>query len=132
MTNKPVIIVTGPDLAPQALALLDDYEVIFAGKTPQAADLVALARQHNPAGIIVRYGAIGADVMDAAPALKVISKHGTGTDTIDKAAARARGIEVAAALGNPRPPRERLSRCRCPRRRHARRAVRLSRKRHSR
>ncbi|MBY4732899.1 hydroxyacid dehydrogenase [Cupriavidus pauculus] len=99
MTNKPVIIVTGPDLAPQALALLDDYEVIFAGKTPQAADLVALARQHNPAGIIVRYGAIGAEVMDAAPALKVISKHGTGTDTIDKAAARARGIEVAAALG---------------------------------
>ena len=37
--------------------------------------------------------------MEAAPSLKVISKHGSGTDTIDKVAARARGIEVVAAAG---------------------------------
>ena len=96
---KPAIIVTGADLAQQALNLLGGYEVIYAGKTPTEDDLVALARQYDPVAIIVRYGKVGATVMDAAPSLKVISKHGSGTDTIDKVAARARGIEVVAAVG---------------------------------
>lgn len=97
--NHPVIVVTGADLAQQALDLLTGYEVIYAGKTPTEEDMVALCRAHNPVAIIVRYGKVGAAVMDAAPALKVISKHGSGTDTIDKVAAQARGIEVVAAVG---------------------------------
>jgi D-3-phosphoglycerate dehydrogenase len=99
VTAQPVILVTGADLAPQALALLANFEVVYAGRAPQVADLVALAKRHNPVGIIVRYSSVTADVMDAAPSLKVISKHGSGTDTIDKAAAAARGIEVTAAVG---------------------------------
>ncbi|PIF73636.1 D-3-phosphoglycerate dehydrogenase [Variovorax sp. 54] len=93
------ILVTGADLAPQALALLAGHEVVYAGKTPTEEDLVALCRTHDPVAIIVRYGKVGAAVMDAAPSLQVISKHGSGTDTIDKAAASARGIEVVAAVG---------------------------------
>lgn len=99
MSTKPAILVTGADLAPQALTLLTDYEVIYTGKTPTQADVVAFARQHNPVGIIVRYSGVNADVMDAAPALRVVSKHGSGTDTIDKVAAAARGIAVTAAVG---------------------------------
>ena len=97
--SRPRLIVTGADLAPQALALLTDFEIVYAGKTPTEDDLVALCQRHDPVAIIVRYGAVGATVMDAAPNLRVISKHGSGTDTIDKAAAQARGIAVRAAVG---------------------------------
>jgi D-3-phosphoglycerate dehydrogenase len=96
---KSVFLVTGNDLAPQALALLGDYEVVFAGKTPTEDDIVALCKRHDPVAIIVRYSKVGAAAMAAAPSLKVISKHGSGTDTIDKVAAKARGIEVVAAVG---------------------------------
>jgi len=93
------ILVTGADLAPQALALLDDFEMVYAGKTPQEADLVALCEQHDPVAIVVRYGRITPRIIAAAPSLRVISKHGSGTDTIDREAADARGIAVVAAAG---------------------------------
>lgn len=96
---KPVFLVTGADLAAPALALLGDYEIVFAGKAPTEEDIVALCRQHDPVAIIVRYGKVGSAAMAAAPSLKVISKHGSGTDTIDKAAAAERGIQVVAAVG---------------------------------
>ena len=98
-SQKPVFLVTGADLARDALELLGDYEVVFAGKTPTEDDIVALCKQHDPVAIIVRYSKVGAAAMDAAPSLKVISKHGSGTDTIDKVAAKARGVEVVAAVG---------------------------------
>lgn len=97
--NASSILVTGADLAPQALALLEGHDIVYAGKAPTEDDLVALCRAHDPVAIIVRYGKVGAAVMDAAPSLKVISKHGSGTDTIDKTAAQQRGIEVVAAVG---------------------------------
>lgn len=96
---KPALLVTAADLAPEALALLEGFNIVYAGKTPTEDDIVALCRQHDPAAIIVRYSKVGAAAMDAAPSLRVISKHGSGTDTIDKAAAAQRGIDVVAAAG---------------------------------
>lgn len=97
--EKPVVLVTAADLAPEAIALLEGYELVYAGKTPTEDDIAALCKRHDPVAIIVRYGKVGTLAMDAAPALRVISKHGSGTDTIDKVAAKARNIEVRAATG---------------------------------
>ncbi len=99
MSARSAILVTAADLAPQALDLLKDFQIVYAGKTPTEEDIVALCKHHDPVGIIVRYGKVGSAAMDAAPSLRVISKHGSGTDTIDKDAAKARGVEVVAAVG---------------------------------
>jgi D-3-phosphoglycerate dehydrogenase len=96
---KPALLVTGADLAPQALALLGDFDVVFAGKTPDEDALVALCERHQPVAIIARYGRITARVIDASKSLRVVSKHGTGIDTIDTKAAAARGVAVRAAVG---------------------------------
>jgi D-3-phosphoglycerate dehydrogenase len=99
VSGKPAILVTGADLAPQALSLLTDFEVIYAGRTPDEDTLTSLCQEHQPVAIIVRYGKIPARVMEASKMLRVISKHGTGIDTIDSKAAAVRGIAVKAASG---------------------------------
>jgi D-3-phosphoglycerate dehydrogenase / 2-oxoglutarate reductase len=95
----PTLLVTGADLAPEAQQLLQGFTLVYAGAQPSEADVLALCAQHNPVAIILRYGKCTAAMMAAAPALKVVSKHGTGIDTIDHAAAKARGIAVRAAAG---------------------------------
>ncbi|WP_442796701.1 hydroxyacid dehydrogenase [Pantoea vagans] len=98
-TQLPVILVTASDLAPQAVSLLNGFNLVFAGKQPDEDTLFRLCQQHNPVAIIVRYGKINARIMDAAPALRVISKHGSGIDVIDQQAAAARDIRVQSAPG---------------------------------
>lgn len=97
--SKPIVLVTGADLAPQAKEILADYDLVFAGAKPAESDLLELVRLHDPIAIIVRYGKITAKIIDVAKSLRVISKHGSGIDTIDQSAAQARGIAVRAAAG---------------------------------
>lgn len=96
---KPVVLVTGADLAPQAVAMLAEHDIVYAGKTPDEQQLIALCQQHQPHAIVVRYGRITAAIINACTRLRVIAKHGTGIDTIDVATATLRGIAVKAALG---------------------------------
>ncbi|WP_183004732.1 NAD(P)-dependent oxidoreductase [Achromobacter sp. UMC71] len=97
--SRPAILVTGADLADEAVRTLDGYGLVYAGARPTESELLALVRQHDPVALIVRYGRISAAIIEAARSLRVISKHGSGIDTIDTAAAAARGIAVKAAAG---------------------------------
>lgn len=95
--QKPAIVVTAADLADEALALLGNFEIVFAGKQPDEQSLVTLCTRHQPVAIIVRYGRITPGIIAASSRLRVISKHGSGIDTIDVEAARSRNVAVKAA-----------------------------------
>ena len=69
-SSKPAFLVTGADLAPQALALLGDYEVVFAGKTPTEDDIVAPVQAARSGGDhrALQQGRRGGDGRRAEPA----------------------------------------------------------------
>lgn len=95
------ILVTGPDLAEAATELVAEngYELVH---TPPYADSDVISdflKKTGAVGIVSRMGRLDANVMDAAPQLRVISKHGVGVDNIDVEAAAERGIPVLVATG---------------------------------
>ena len=68
------------------------HEVVRGWIDGEAAILAALP---DAAAALVRTAPFGAELIGAAPGLKVIAKHGVGCDNIDVAFARAQGCEVA-------------------------------------
>ena len=67
MSQRPVVLITGADLAAPAVKLLKDFDLIYAGKSPQPDEVLALCKKHNPIAILLRYGKVNAEMMDAAP-----------------------------------------------------------------
>jgi D-3-phosphoglycerate dehydrogenase len=94
------IVVTMPSVPTQVQALLSRHAVFYidAART-DGAGLRDFIQRHDPHGILVRMGKIDGPVIDAAPSLRVISKHGSGVDSIDSERARARGIAVHSTPG---------------------------------
>ena len=95
------ILVTGPDLDPAAarLAAGAGFELVHTPPYADGAVIANLVHETGAEGIVSRMGRLDAGVMDAGPALRVISKHGVGVDNIDLAAAGERGIPVLVATG---------------------------------
>lgn len=75
-------------------------ETHYCTAYPTAQELVERCRELQPVGIIVRQGQVDGAVMDAAPGLRVLSKHGVGYDNIDVEAATRRGIAVVIGAGS--------------------------------
>jgi len=98
---RKTILVTGPDLDPSASRLVSEhgYETVHTPAYADSAVISDYAMRTGAVGIVSRMGRIDASVMDSAPDLRVISKHGVGVDNIDLAAAAERGIPVLVATG---------------------------------
>ncbi len=93
-TEKPFAPAAVKAIANTINASGNEMELVERGTR---ADLIEAVK--NADGLIVRSDVIDADVMDAAPRLKVIVRAGAGYDNIDLAAATAKGICVMNTPG---------------------------------
>lgn len=88
-------VLTQP-LCPEGMALLDGVDTYIANDGDPSHYLDEMAACD---GIIVRIASCSGDVIAASPQLKVIGRTGVGYDSVDVAAATARGIPVVITPG---------------------------------
>lgn len=96
MSVQPVVVLTEA-IAPDAMrTLAETCDVRIAAHPTGDAARAALA---DADAVIVRSTPFGADLIDAAPRLRVIGRHGAGTENIDADAASLRGIPIVNTPG---------------------------------
>ena len=98
--TKETVVVTAASIHADAVEMLGNYKVVFADVRAGEDALAELCAKEQPVAIMVRYGNISRKVISASKKLRIIAKHGVGTDNIDKQAASDLDIPVTAALGS--------------------------------
>lgn len=95
------VLVNSPLLAAEGVAILEaaGLEVHTMEAFPSSERMAEEAARLQVHAIIGRQGRFTAAVMDASPHLRIIARHGTGTDDIDLPAAAARGLMITRAPG---------------------------------
>lgn len=96
------VLSLGGSVAPEGEDILRTAGIVSlsTGPYPGKAELLPLLAQIQPDALVVRLiERVDAEVLMASPKLKVVAKHGSGTNDIDVAAAAALGIPVLAAVG---------------------------------
>lgn len=95
-----LFIGSGLSEAAKAMAQAEGARLLILPPYPGEPELVDVIRRERPGAVIVRQGAITeAAIRTAAPALRLIAKHGVGVDSIDVAAATACEIPVSFTAG---------------------------------
>ncbi len=90
---KPYRILLYEDMHPSGKDLLAEKAEIVLAESLDEEALIGQVKDVD--AIIIRAnGKVTARLMDAAPRLKVVGRHGVGVEAIDLAAAKARGIVV--------------------------------------
>ena len=98
-----VLIATQKPFAAAAVAGIKDilvkggHEVVLLEKYAEQADFVKAVADVN--AIIIRSDKVTAEVLDAAPQLKIVVRAGAGFDNVDLAAATAHGVVVMNTPG---------------------------------
>jgi len=91
MGKPPVVVVSEPIHEAGVRLLTEHCQVVTASDASPAALLPLLP---EASGLLVRLAEVSAELLAAAPQLRVIARHGVGVDNIDVAAATRRGIPV--------------------------------------
>lgn len=89
--RRPTVLVTEP-IHQGGIDALEEFADLMRPDRPDEPSILAVAPAAN--AIIVRVAPITAAVIDAAPNLRCIQKHGVGVDSIDVDHATRRGIPV--------------------------------------
>ncbi|NYZ14349.1 hydroxyacid dehydrogenase [Azospirillum sp. RWY-5-1] len=96
------VVSLGGPVTEGAEALLRDAGIrsFATGAYPKKEETLALLAERQPDAIVVRLvERIDEDILRASQRLKVVAKHGAGTNDIDVAAAARLGLPVLAAVG---------------------------------
>lgn len=103
MSIAPTILVTAPQLAPEALHLLQasGARVEFMRDEDTTEEGLLRRLVAGPVDAVILRGSkpLTARVLAAARGLKIVAKNGAGVDSVDLAAAQRLGIAVAVAPG---------------------------------
>ncbi len=93
MTEKPKVFLY-ESMHQQGIDYLQTHAEVLWASSVDEEDVIC-REVSDASGIIVRaLGKVSARVMDSAPKLKVVGRHGAGVDNIDIEAATERGIQV--------------------------------------
>lgn len=91
--RRPVVVLTDGSVHTEAVARLRARcEVRVLDGYPSASALAAACGDAQ--AILARLGVVGRDVIAQAPQLRIIARHGAGSDGVDLEAATERGIAV--------------------------------------
>jgi D-3-phosphoglycerate dehydrogenase len=91
---RPLVVTTDGSITPEATARLSEHCEVRVLPAAYPAEDALIAACANADAILARLGTVTRRVIEAAPRLRIIARHGVGVDAVDLEAATARGIVV--------------------------------------
>jgi hydroxypyruvate reductase len=91
---KPEVLLMGPMYAPTMQSLEEAFTVHHVSKAPDREALIASVADRITAAATTAFRGMDAATMAKLPKLKIVSHFGVGVDSVDVAAASARGVKV--------------------------------------